>query len=101
MAQIKEQPAQPFDKEEVHDRLVAPLVSELIRVCKENGLPLVLSVCYRQAEDGEQSFCTTILPGTDSEGERWQPWQFSKAYDAIFKGGSSFMAFRITNRKGD
>jgi len=48
--------AETFDKEAIYDEQIAPLMSQIIAVCKEHGIPVVAQFQY--AEDG---YCTTRI----------------------------------------
>lgn len=50
------------NKEEIYDKKIAPLMTEILKVCKEEGIPMFADFQY--SDDG---FCTsTIYP--DVEG---------------------------------
>ncbi len=53
-----------YDKEAVYDSEIAPLVAQILDVCKKHDLPLVLSVQYA-AVDGVESYCSTTIPGSE------------------------------------
>jgi len=46
------------DNEDVYDEKIAPLMKQVIAICKEAGIPMFASFLY--APDG---FCTTNIPG--------------------------------------
>jgi hypothetical protein len=52
-----------WDLEKVYDEKISPLMTEILRVCKEHDLPMV--ACFQYATE---SFCTScILPaGSDN-----------------------------------
>jgi hypothetical protein len=54
-------------REEVYDDQIAPLMTEIIRICQEAGIPLLASFELDMDEENGPLFCTTsILPsGTD------------------------------------
>jgi hypothetical protein len=49
-----------YDLEAVYDEQVAPLMAQIIAVCKEHNLPMVASFAYACLEE-RTSFCTTVL----------------------------------------
>jgi len=51
-------------KENVYDEQISPLVHQIINICKEHNIALLLSA-QLQDEDDETLYCTTILPGND------------------------------------
>lgn len=51
-------------KENVYDEQISPLVHQIINICKEHNIALLLSA-QLQDEDDQTLYCTTILPGTD------------------------------------
>ncbi|WP_454846114.1 hypothetical protein [Pseudomonas farris] len=53
-----------MSKENVYDKQISPLVHQIIEICKEHNIALLLSA-QLQDEDDETLYCTTILPGTD------------------------------------
>jgi hypothetical protein len=53
-------------------------VTQIIEICQENRMPLVLSVCYAWKEGEGALCCTTALPGND-----WSPFGYQKAIDVI------------------
>ena len=51
-----------FDLEHVYDEQIAPLMSKIIDICKDNNLPMFATFLY--AHDGEEEggqLCTTSL----------------------------------------
>ncbi|MCU1752198.1 hypothetical protein [Pseudomonas sp. 6D_7.1_Bac1] len=51
-------------KENVYDEQISPLVRQIIDICREHEIALLLSA-QLEDEDERELFCTTILPGTD------------------------------------
>ena len=89
-----------FDKEPVYDAEIAPLIKQIIDVCKRNNIPMLATFVYGKGRDddpGEIDFCTTYLH--DCEAEPWAPPELVEALDIIRNGGSTrpkFAAFAIT-----
>lgn len=50
-----------YDLETVYDEQIAPLMTQIIAICREHNLPMVASFAYRQDEEGGASFCSTVL----------------------------------------
>lgn len=52
------------DLEKVYDEQISPLMSEIIGICKANGMPMVATFQYkdRPEVEGEYLYCTTVLP---------------------------------------
>ena len=81
-----------FDKEDIYDAEIAPLVATLIQVCKENDIPMVASFCYAASDDGESTdLCTTFIPQQDG----WAPAAFKDCKARLFKT-PSFVALTIS-----
>lgn len=53
-----------MSKENVYDEQISPLVHQIIEICKEHNIALLLSA-QLQDEDDETLYCTSILPGDD------------------------------------
>ena len=51
-----------YDKEEVYDREIAPLMKRIIWICKEHNLPMVATFQYADDEEKGPGYCTTLLP---------------------------------------
>lgn len=90
-----------FDKEKIYDEKISPLMAQIIAACKEHGIPMLATFCYRSGdfeEDGTISFCTTSL----DDGKGWHPDALKEACHIIRNGGSTtpkLMAFTITAPK--
>lgn len=54
-----------WTEEDVYDNQIAPLMAQIIAICKEKQIPMLATFQYCDtAEDGE-GFCTTSLPFKD------------------------------------
>lgn len=63
MAGTEEKPL--YDLEKVYDEQISPLMTQIIAICKEHRLPMLMTFQYqRDAEQGE-GLCTTNLPFED------------------------------------
>lgn len=49
-----------YDKEQVYDERIYPLMDKIIGICKENDIQMIFS-CYLRAEDNGDLRCTTYL----------------------------------------
>lgn len=55
-----------YDKESVYDEKIAPLMNEIIKICKEEKLPMVAQFYLKQEREdvehiNEAMWCTTVL----------------------------------------
>lgn len=53
---------EPWDKEDVYDNQISPLVTQIIAICKEHQMPAVIQVQYCDTAEEGPGFCTTTLP---------------------------------------
>jgi hypothetical protein len=83
------------DKEPIYDAQIAPLMTEIIRVCKEHQIPMVASFQLNEGDDCEEGslFCTTaILPeGCDEK--------LVEAKRVLHDSRVTFMALTITSKQ--
>lgn len=98
----EQKPQEFWDLEKVYDEQISPLMTQILKICKENRLPMVASFAYSNQDpdspdtDEDKSglgFCTSfILPNG-------RPVQnYSKAINAI-KPPPEFIAMTITTNK--
>jgi len=54
-----------YDKEQIYDEQISPLMSQIIDICSDNGIQILASFLLKESVDDEgQQFCTTChLPG--------------------------------------
>jgi len=85
----------PFDLESVYDEQIAPLMTQIIDICKRHKMPMLASFMYQHhhGEEELESYCTTSLGG---EGD-WKPEKIIKATE-IIRRRDDFAAFTITRR---
>ncbi len=69
-----------FDKEQVYDNELAPLVTRVIQVCRDNDIPMVASFCYRVSDDVED-VCTTAIPQRGG----WTPAAFADCVTRLLR----------------
>lgn len=74
----------PYDKEQVYDEQIAPLMAQIIEICRAHQIPILASFAYRRDTRGEYDSCTTALPGP---GGRW-PETFALAKHVIYEPGT-------------
>ena len=51
-----------FDKEDVYDHEIAPLMTQLIHICKKHEIPMLAQFQYADTEEEGPAYCTTALP---------------------------------------
>ena len=61
-----------FDKETIYDERIAPLMKEVIQICKSEGIPLVAQFYLKQQhpdadEENGAMYCTTSIVPNDVE----------------------------------
>ncbi len=50
-----------FDKEEVYDSEISPLMKQVIAICKEHDIPMLASFIYENDEESGIGDCSTLL----------------------------------------
>ena len=73
-----------FDLEALYDEKIAPLMTQIISICKDSGLPMMASFNYRSDPGNEVSYATTSL-GRDG----WQSEELKEAVAIVRKGAKS------------
>ena len=48
-----------FDAEAAYDEKIAPLMTQIIAICREHRIPVFASFNYANTEENGVSFCTT------------------------------------------
>lgn len=81
-----------FDLEDVYDEKIAPLMTQIIAIAKEHGMPILFSAVYRHDEN-DTLCCTTY----DHPPERVIP-KFHECIATLTR--PAFTAFAITVTKG-
>ena len=79
----------------MYDEQISPLVHQIISICKEHNIALLLSA-QLQDEDDETLYCTTILPGTDDASDE----KFVRALNIIRPPSRSVMHMTTTHADG-
>lgn len=83
-------PVEAYDLEAVYDAEIAPLMAQILAVCKRERMPMIASFAYAVVDDEDRSFCTSHM----NYPERNVP-SFHAAERAI-RGRDNFMALTIT-----
>ncbi len=83
-----------YDLEKVYDEKIYPLMAEVLKICKENNLPMFASFAYRhsQEDENETSFCTSTLLFP-----KRTPMELVEAKSALTEKPSGLFAFTITS----
>lgn len=53
------------NREDVYDNQISPLMTEIIRICKEHDIPMVASFQYDDRESDGAALCTTVILNQD------------------------------------
>jgi len=85
---MNETQATHFDKEAVYDEQISPLMTQIIAICKEHGIPHIAAF-FIGGDDGDM-LCTTINTTLDHT-----PDVLCDAVKALFPPRPSFMAMTI------
>lgn len=58
-----ELPGELWDKEDIYDEQIYLLMDKIIKICRENNIPMVATFqyCNKAEDDGGQGYCTTAL----------------------------------------
>ena len=69
-----------YDKEDIYDEQIAPLMTKIIEICKEENIPMTAQFALKSHREDDNSqedpmHCTTILPAIEEKhGEEIQNW---------------------------
>lgn len=67
-----------MNKEKIYDEQIYPLMLQILKICKDNGIEMVFDACLGYDDQGEESLhCTSALLNLDS------PEHMHKAYDLL------------------
>jgi len=84
-----------MDKEQIYDEQIAPLMEQIIAICKANGIAMVSSFSIpTEADDGLQ--CTTYMP--DESGDL--PERYATAVRALGMPQIQPLTLRTTHGDG-
>jgi len=83
-----------FNKEDVYDNEISPLMTKIIDICKEHKIPMLASFTYENCEEKGTGRCTTLLNGFENRKDE----EFQQANKIVRNGGHQ--SFATTIRKG-
>jgi len=58
-----------FDLEQVYDEQIAPLVAQIIEICKEHKMPFGAQFMYAHTDDEGEQVCSTFMDFRKERGE--------------------------------
>lgn len=87
---MSDRPSDTWDLEAVYDAEIAPLMTQIIGICKAHGMPMVASFMYASSDDGDD-MCTSLIP----RGE-WVPPKYGAFAKAIRQSGDGVFAITVT-----
>jgi len=85
---------EPFDLEAVYDDEIAPLMTQIIAICKAHKLPMFTTFVYRAEGQDSADLCTTNLPFD----ERPMPSNFLALEPTARRGHDRGPAMKLTTR---
>lgn len=50
-----------FNKEDIYDNEISPLIRQLIDLCKKHGMPMLASIAYENCPDKGLGLCITLV----------------------------------------
>lgn len=80
----------PFNKEQVYDEQISPLVKQIINICNEEGIPMLVSFAYEYHEEKGSGKCTTII--NNIEGR--EDYIIQRAHHLIRSGGNHVVGIK-------
>ena len=83
---------QLFNKEDVYDNEISPLMKKIIAICKEHEIPVIASFAYENDEENGIGCATTNIFFDDRKCEN-----FSAAFKEIRSSNHSAMAITISS----
>ncbi len=89
-------PTPTYDKEDIYDAEIAPLMTQIIEICKRHEIPMLASFTYRSCPDG-QDYCTTHLTGPNG----WFDPKLARANGIMYADGSSPLMLTLRDGDGD
>lgn len=86
-----------WDLEEVYDDEISPLMQQIVKICKREGLPMVATFMYANDFDADEgSFCTSALPNRPRDS-----CKTIRGASAFIQRGRRPPAMEITTRDQD
>lgn len=85
-----------YDKESVYDEKIAPLMTEIIKICNEHDIKMFADFYLKEPDDdNDELHCTTSLNAGDNTSKR-----LTDCYNIALKGYVAekpfFAAFTVT-----
>lgn len=84
-----------FNIEDVYDKEIAPLMKQVIKICKENKMPMIASFMIENHEEKGHMQCTTLL----NHFENRKNTRYSSASEMIYRNDNCTFAMTITKEK--
>jgi len=87
-----------YNKENIYDEQICPLMTQIIDICKNNGINMIASYyLIEETENNDDLYCTTFIPGEK------QCQKLDNAYNVLFNNYEVnkpfFMSLVITKEK--
>lgn len=80
-----------FDCEKIYDDEISPLMAQIIKICRDNKIPMVASFAYHNDLEQGVGLCSTAM--NDFEGRKIP--QLNAAATELYRS-STFIAMTIT-----
>ncbi|EOS93124.1 hypothetical protein LU631_07015 [Erwinia tracheiphila] len=84
-----------FDHENVYDEQIAPLMTQIITICKTYRIPMMCSFAYKNDDETEMNFCSTALNAFE---DRLVP-EYTRAVRVL--RGNDYAIAIMSGEKGD
>lgn len=86
-------PMEPYDLEGVYDSKIAPLMTQIIEVCRKHQMPMLATFAYcHDGMDGTDYCTTSLLRG------QWQPSEMQSACQMVREGLAAYTIRREVTR---
>ncbi len=73
-----------FNKEDVYDNEISPLMTKIIAICKEHKIPMLATFTYENHEERGVGKCTTLLNGFEGRHD-----ESNQEANCIIRSGQS------------
>lgn len=84
-------------KEELYDSKIAPLVTQIIELCKEAKINMAMQFALDPSEEEGSIYCTTVLGDADPDDK--EGMEHMEALYKVMKPRPKFSAYMITVSK--
>jgi len=82
------------EKEAIYDEKISPLMAEILTLCKEHNINMAMTFSLGlDPEEGENLYCTSVLPCDKSDEEGYERVNECRA---VMHPEPQFMAITIT-----